>query len=365
MFPSPRHPDATNSGHCGNILKQTQTNPFKPAPKPHFQPKNTVLPPSNPTSPISKQTHWPIALPTLAAGALLAIAGCRSAPPAQRVPVPGPDNRTLSQSQPPPKPLPAQDTDVRPFHDEPIVRQALPGQSTFVQAYHAVGSPRLVVFVNRTLQGQIIPPNPSQPEISVQKTRESNAGVTVDRSTRNPYTGDRSTDRFSTTGPAQYQERTEVYLQPNQYDEIAAKSLDYEALENILTDWMRADGQVELISPTMARSRLTDEQIKELQSGRPKELSEIARELNADVLIQLQAHPTRQTAQGLEVRVVAEAISLVGGQSIGQAVVDIPPPLQKTQLNRYTRFLAEKLMDDMTRSWANAPAPATAPATQP
>jgi hypothetical protein len=136
---------------------------------------------------------------------------------------------------------------------------------------------------------------------------------------------------------------------------------------------------VEVVSPTMARGRLSDEQIKELQSGRPRSMAEIARQLDADVLIQVQAHPTRQTPQGLQVRMVAEAISLRGGQSIGDAVVDVPPPLDKVRINTYTRYLASKLMDDMTQTWANAPAPAapapsapagpatgsTPPATQP
>lgn len=299
----------------------------------------------------------------ITAASAASILGCRSAPP-PRVPVPARTSAAAPEPSPQ-KPLPPQQTDTRLFHDEPIIRQDLPGQADFVRAYHAVGSPRIVIFVNRTLQGAIIPLNPSQPEITLQHTQQATTGVSVERSTRNPWTGERSTQTFKSTGPGQYEERTELYLKPGQYDEVAAKSLDYQAMESILTDWMRADGQVEIISPTMARSRLTDEQIKDLQSGRPTELSEIARQLNADVLIQVQAHPTRQTQQGLEVRVVAEAISLAGGQSIGQAVVDMPPPLEKTQLNRYTRFLASKLMNDMTESWMNAPAPATAPTTQP
>ena len=67
----------------------------------------------------------------------------------------------------------------------------------------------------------------------------------------------------------------------------------------------------------MARQRLTDEQVKELQEGRPQMVGEVAQQLDADVLVQVQARPTRQTAQGLEVRVVAEAINIGrGGQSI-------------------------------------------------
>jgi hypothetical protein len=130
-----------------------------------------------------------------------------------------------------------------------------------------------------------------------------------------------------------------------------ARALDYETMENILIDWLAADGKVEVISPLMARQRLTDQQVKELQEGRPQALSEVARQLDADVLVQVQAHPTRQTRRGLQVRVLAEAINVRGGQSIGRAVVEVPPPLDKPQLNKYTRFLARRLMDGMTGSW--------------
>ena len=92
--------------------------------------------------------------------------------------------------------------------------------------------------------------------------------------------------------------------------------------------------------------------MKDLQEGRPRAMGEVARQLDADVLVQLQARPTRQTPRGLEIRVVGEAINVGrGGQSIGRAVVEVPPPLDKPQLNKYTRFLARKLMDGMTASW--------------
>jgi hypothetical protein len=84
-------------------------------------------------------------------------------------------------------------------------------------------------------------------------------------------------------------------------------------------------------------------------------VGELVEQLQADVLIQVQARPTRQTRYGLEVRLIAEALNTRGGQSIGRAVVDIPPPLEKTTINKYTRFVARKLMDDMTGTWNNAP----------
>jgi len=62
-------------------------------------------------------------------------------------------------------------------------------------------------------------------------------------------------------------------------------------------------------------------------------------------------------------RLLAEALNTRGGQLIGRAVVDVPSPLKKTTINKYTRFVARKLMDDMTATWNNtplAPAPARA-----
>jgi hypothetical protein len=162
-------------------------------------------------------------------------------------------------------------------------------------------------------------------------------------------------DRFESRGPAQYRDSVDVYLRPGQYDEANARAIDYEAIETIMTDWIASNGQVTVISPVMARQRLSDEQVRELQEGRPQALSELARQLDADVLIQVQARPTRQTRDGLEVRILAEAINTRGGESIGRAVVDVPPPLEKTQINDYTRYLARKLMDDMSETWRAAP----------
>jgi len=82
---------------------------------------------------------------------------------------------------------------------------------------------------------------------------------------------------------------------------------------------------------------------------------EIAKQLGTDVLVQVQARPTRQTPNGLEVRLIAEALNIDGGDSIGRAVVDVPPPLEKRTLNKYTRYVARKLMDDMTYAWSAAP----------
>src|SRR5262249_9587484 len=143
----------------------------------------------------------------------------------------------------------------------------------------------------------------------------------------------------------------------------SVKSLDYEAMENILTDWIASNGQVTVVSPTLARARLTQAQIAKLEAGEALVLADLAQRLDGGIFIQVQAHPTRQS-YGPAVRLVAEAINVRGGQSLGRAVVDVPPPLDKNQLNKYTRFIARKLMDDMTGAWLSGPPQTTTPAAK-
>jgi len=107
------------------------------------------------------------------------------------------------------------------------------------------------------------------------------------------------------------------------------QSFDDEAFRNVLTDWMACNGQVTMVA-----------------SSTPKEADQ-----NADVLVKIQSHPTQQYEDGTRVRLLAEAFNTKDHVSIGRAFVDVPPPLEKTQINRYTRWLARKLMDDMTASW--------------
>jgi hypothetical protein len=277
------------------------------------------------------------------------VLGCMMSPSAPRGMVPPPDAQGTATAPPQhtvdaPKPMP-QDTDAAqlpppPFQDPPLISQPPPEQAEFLDAYNKVGKPRITIFVNRSLEGTEMPANP---------------GADTNNS---------------------------EYLQKGQYDEGYAKSLDYEAIEDELADWIGCDGQVTIVSPTMARQKLTDAQVKDLQSGRPQVLAELAQELNTDILIQVQAHPTKQYRDSLHVRIIAEAINTKGGESLARAIDDAPLPLDKPGINKYTRFLARKLMADITSSWllppsANGPAgdatqppppeappPASAPPTQ-
>lgn len=285
----------------------------------------------------------------LIAGLLVSL-GCQDkTPPPERVQAPPPEMRNYPPRMTEPiKPLPPQDPNIglppAPFDDQPLLNQPVPEAPAFVDAYNKVGRPRITVFMNRTLEGKIIPVNPIDPVVSVDAQR-----------TRNGRTDSKSVD---------------VYLPPGQYDEAWAKSLDYEAMENTLTDWIGCNGQVTLVAPMMARQKLTDQQVKDLKDGRPQVLRELAQQLDVDILVHIQARPTEQSRDGLKVRIVAEAINTKGGESIARAFVDSPLPLEKQMINRYTRFMARKLMDGMIGNWVSTPAPGSvptnmAPTTQP
>jgi hypothetical protein len=305
----------------------------------------------------------------------LALAGgCyQYAPPPPAETRSAPDQPEVVKPLPPPPDYTS--ANIAPGYDDvPLVNQRPPEEPRFVDAYTKVGRPRILVFVNRDLAGQTLPVNPNEPLVSVENTRQSTTGIkTTDTGggySSSPYDYySHSYDynhSFQSTGPGKYQERTDVYLNPGQYDEAAAKSIDYEMIENIMTDWLSASGQVTIISPLAARQRLTDQEVTELQNGRPQMLGEIAQKLQADILVQITAHPSVQTSQGLGIRLIAQALNTKAGQQIAQATVDIPPPLEKTTLNRYTRFVARKLMDGMSNSWeAMASQPPPPPSTQP
>jgi len=195
--------------------------------------------------------------------------GCADNTPAvERVPVAAPENRAARIDYPQPKPLPDRarlyDRDLPPeppFDDPPLVSQKTPEQTQFEAAYRGVGRPRITVFVNRTLDGEVAP---------------ANDNAAADRGGR-------------------------VYLRHGQYDEAQARSLDYQAVENILTDVLACQGTVEIMSPTVVRQKLTDDQVKDIQSGRPRAMREAAQQLETDVIVQVSAHPTRQTQYGLEI----------------------------------------------------------------
>lgn len=301
--------------------------------------------------------------------AAVGIYGCtQEAPPQAAIPA----DVTYVPHQAPPKPLPDSAlnppgaTSPGPYQDADIVQQPLPEQAEFLAAYAKVHQPRIAIYVNRTLQGQIIPPNPGGPVESTEHTQTSTGSVTVGGGSYDEHADAYGRDvqsnhsNFSSNGPATYTETNTHYLAPGEYDEAKANTLDYQAMEKILSDWLSCGGQVHLISSDYLAAQLSPEEMAALQEGKPIVMSDMAQKVGADVLIQVQAHPTNQTG-ALQVRLVAEAMNIRGGDQIGTAVVDVPLPLDKPQLNDYTRFIAAKLMVGMRGAWesyaANPPPP--------
>jgi hypothetical protein len=302
------------------------------------------------------------------AGAL--VCGCTSSPP------PAPPVQVVNGPPPvvaagKPLPDPGSSTDLNPGFDDPaILHQQLPETPAFLNAYNRVDRPRIMVFVNRTLTGDLIPVNPDTPAVSMQNTQQATGSVRVnsDSNSYGYYSGYTNSSRsFESNGPGSYTNKTDIYLQPGQYDEAQAKSVDYELIENLIADNLSADGKVVMISPLVARQGLSDQDFSALQSGKPQMLGELAGKLQADVLVQITARPSVQTDQGLGIRLIAQAFNTKGGQSIANAAVDVPPPLIKTKLNAYSRFVARKLMDGMTQSWITMAdqAPPAQPAVKP
>lgn len=301
-----------------------------------------------------------------------ALLGCSNPPPPPRVPVPRSPGETSVKTYEPLRPLREQmasETIPPPaFDDVPLVTQGTPEEPMYLNAYAKVGKPRIAVFVNRTVEGQIIPVNDRKVLSGEERRIETRGNVDIDsRRTTDIYGRghDRtveSTGSFKSDGPSSVTDTFEKYLAPGEYDEVQAKNIDYSAIELAITDTLAANGKVTLVSPMMARQRLSDQEVKELQEGRPQVLREIAEKLDADVLIQVQARPTKQTSQGLGVRVLVEAINTKGGESVARSFVDVDPPLDKPQINKYTRFLARKVMYGLAGSWN---AMSEAPTTQP
>lgn len=289
--------------------------------------------------------------------ASVGLCGCDPSPPPPRVPVPAAG--TLGPPrQDPVKPLPPAAAGVggvqRPsavdggFADPPLVRDRPPEQRAFVSAYNQVGRPRIAVFVNRRLDGSVIG----------HVDAEVASGAT-------PVPAHPTTQPVLLAGPdGRPSGSVSATVVSGVYDETFARTMDYEAVEAILTDWLAAGGQTEIISPALGRARLTQAQREALERGERGVLLDVTERLDADILVQVQARPTRQTVRGLEVRLVAEAINTRGGRSIGRAVVDVLPPLDRSRIEAATRLIARKLMDDMVQTWA-APAPSRATPSAP
>jgi hypothetical protein len=202
---------------------------------------------------------------------------CTRIKPLPRTPVP--DEPTTSSKRVD-KPLPVQPpppvetaAPAPPFDDPPIITQEAPETPAFIAAYKAVNQPSISVAVNRPAQGA--------------------------------------------------------------FDDATARAVDYEAIQNLLAEFLRSDGRVRIIAA--------------LEAGKPVE---------ADIVVRVIVRPAQKTEQGQEVRILCEAVNSRGGELIASAAEDVPPPLTKANLDRYTRYVGRRLIDGMAKTWTLGPPPA-------
>ncbi|NNM88342.1 MAG: hypothetical protein HKL95_07460 [Phycisphaerae bacterium] len=127
---------------------------------------------------------------------------------------------------------------------------------------------------------------------------------------------------------------------------------DYQAIQISMIDYLNAGGQVDIQDPQMAQQVLDRESFLRLQNGDPRVLPLIQHQLNTDILVEVQAAPTNQAAAGPAIRLLAQALGTTNGRVLGAEYVDMPLPMSKTNINLYTGFLADKLMQKLTTIWS-------------
>jgi len=164
-------------------------------------------------------------------------------------------------------------------------------EAEFVQAYENHRSPRIMVFVNRTMQG----------------------------------------------------------------DSIAATSDDYDLIEASIIKYFDNSGKVTIQDSDAARAKLNRESVLRIENGDPVAVRLLSTELQQDILIRVTAKQTTQSSWGQAVRLIAKAVSTTDGRILGDEFTDMPLPMSKTNINVATRYLSEHLMGDMARKWSDNP----------
>ena len=334
---------------------------------------------------------WQGLAAVILAGALAVIVGCNQ--PVQTVDVPGADNPGAYRPVPAPKPLPPAGyvpgglPPTTPYPGgQPAMgpggapapggltvspKPSIENEDVFVAAY-AKRSPRIMVFVNRTIQGDPLPKDGMDEVLRVENIQSATGAVAVNntntltgssQATSSVYYGgsasnsniNRNTSSsFTTGGPATYTASTVVKKPTDKYDIFGATSDDYDMNEASLVQYFDNSGKVRVQDSEAARAKLTREQVLRLENGDPAANRLLAVELQADVLVRVTAKPTTQ-ANGPAIRLIAKAVSTTDARNMGTTTVDMPLPMSKTNINVYTRYLAGQLMGQMALKWAQPP----------
>ena len=313
------------------------------------------------------------------AGAFSVLTACQNQPVAP-VLVPGPGDQTAYRPQPMPKPLPpdgyipgmpppGQMPGGQPGAGPVGVAPSIRNEDAFVAAY-AKRSPRMMIFVNRTIQGEPLPADGLKELVRVEETQTATGGVNVasnrtvtgsSQSTNagiygsgatNSNTNRTSGSSFASGGPAEYTKTTSVKTAADAVDWVGATSTDYQMIESSMVEYFDNSGKVQVKDSDAARARLSREQVLRIENGDPAANRLLAVELQQDVLIRVTAVPTRQAANGQPaVRLIAKAVGTSDARNLGNATVDMPLPMSKTNINIYTRYLSEELMGKMAQKW--------------
>ncbi len=224
---------------------------------------------------------------------LLALTGCQTV---QRVNIPPASDQAAYQPQPYSKPLPP-DAYGPPTTGNPYgTHQALPDEAAYVQAYQAQREPRVMVVI-------------VYPKVTAQG-----------------------------------------------YKKLPISDTDYQAIQLSTIDYLNANGQVDIQSPDLAKQVLDRESFLRMQNGDPAVLPLLKHQLNTDVVVEIQASPTAQSSssQGA-VRLLAQALSTTDARILGVAYVDMPLPASKTNINMYTGYLSDKIMQKLAAVWNGSP----------
>jgi len=275
-----------------------------------------------------------LALAAAACMAALSVVGCADQP-VQRVYVPGPEDQTAYRPVPAQKPMPPEGYIPGPQQPPPGYPQGqmppqgqppmgaaptIRNEEPFVQAYVARRSPKIMVFVNRTIQGDPLSPDALQQVIQT-----------------GSYAGNGSTS---------------VQTNPSQADWVGATSTDYQMMEASIIRYLDNSGKVTVQDSDAARAHLNRETVLRIENGDPAAARLLASEMQQDVLIRVTASPTRHAASGQpEVRLIAKAVSTTDARILANAFVDMPLPMSKTNINYYTGYLSSELMGQMAQKW--------------
>ncbi|MDA8377184.1 MAG: hypothetical protein M0Z50_09020 [Planctomycetia bacterium] len=219
---------------------------------------------------------------------LTLLGGCQQ--PIQNVAIPSPQDQAAYQPQPYPKPLPANAYGPSVTGNPYGTHVALPDEADYVRAYQAQRDPRMMVEV---LLGQ--------------------GAVTAG-----------------------------AFHLGNE---------DFDAIQISIIEYLNANGQVDIQDPSMAQKILDRESFLRLQNGDPKVLPLLKHQLKTDILIEIQAAPTQQASYGNAVRLLAQAVSTTDARVLAATYVDMPLPASKTNINVYTGYLADKIMQKLAAIW--------------